>query len=909
MKSFLDEVAKEIINSGHSFKEIKIIVPSKRATLFLKNSISNQINRPAFAPEIISIETFVEEISGLKKSLHVDLIYMLYSVYKDKTTENNRDTFDQFLGWSKMILSDFNQMDAYLVDQKTFFDFQFSLEELQQWAKKEDINPMIKNQLEFWRQMPELYSGLKKLLWLNHQGTSGMLFREAVNNLEHYLQNNTNHHYFVGFNALNEAEELIIQEFLTAKQGNVIWDIDRFFYEDKVHSAGKFIRKYYRDWKTLRGSKVSLKDNFSQPKVIEMIGVSKNITQAKYAGQLATELSENFPDERTAVVLGNEALLIPTLSAISDTSFDWNVTMGLPIPETSVSTFFEAFFNLHINASKNYFFYKDLKALISSPWCMDFLKSRGFNPKFKLEELEKKNLYRFQSNYLFESSSMESINYLFFGVTSDMVEFLNRCIQICEAFIEFLDQSKAELAYLDRYCFQRFKEIFNQMISTNQSYNAIQTISTLLLLLREVIRGEKINFFGEPLEGIQFMGLLETRLLDFENLIITNVNEGILPSGKKHQSFLPFDLKKKFNLPTFLENDAIYTYHFYRLLQRSKRVFLLYNTESEGLNAGEKSRFLYQLKYHALPTHQILEKKLVVDYRRPLTPVTEVAKTDLIMDRLKRIAKKGFSPSSLSLFLKDPLNFYHQRVLGIRENQTLEVTINNMDKGNLVHEVLETLYLPYHNKILKASDFDEMRYRLFPIMEDKYQSIYYGNNRRTGRNYIIFEVLKKSILDFLAIEEASINQGNEIKILDLEKPFEHSINIPELDFPIKLIGIVDRMDQFNGALRIIDYKTGLIQPKQLRLKDWKELRGDNDLAYLFQILIYSYVHADTISRYKESFTGIISFRNLPEYFMPFELKIDQSYALNNDNLNNFEKVLFELIGEIFNSRIPFKASI
>ena len=343
MKSFLDEVAKEIINSGHSFKEIKIIVPSKRATLFLKNSLSNQINLPAFAPEIISIETFIEEISGLKKSLPVDLIYMLYSVYKDKTTENNRDTFDQFLGWSKMILSDFNQIDAYLVDQKTFFDFQFSLEELQQWAKKDDVNPMIKNQLEFWRQMPELFSGLKESLLLKNQGTSGMLFHEAVNNLEHYLQNNTNHHYFVGFNALNEAEKLIIQEFLTAKRGNVIWDIDRFFYEDKVHSAGKFIRKYYRDWKTLRGSKVSLKDNFSQPKVIEMIGVSKNITQAKYAGQLATELSEKFPDEKTAVVLGNEALLIPTLSAISDTSSDWNVTMGLPIAETSVSTFFEAF--------------------------------------------------------------------------------------------------------------------------------------------------------------------------------------------------------------------------------------------------------------------------------------------------------------------------------------------------------------------------------------------------------------------------------------------------------------------------------------------------------------------------------------------------------------------------------------
>ena len=294
---------------------------------------------------------------------------------------------------------------------------------------------------------------------------------------------------------------------------------------------------------------------------------------------------------------------------------------------------------------------------------MDLLKSRGFNPKSKLEELEKKNLHRFQCNYLFESSSMESINYLFFGVTSDIIEFLNRCIQISEVFIEFLDQSKAELAYLDRSCFQRFKEIFNQMITTNQSYNAIQTISTLLLLLREVMKGEN-KFFGEPLEGIQFMGLLETRLLDFENLIITNVNEGILPSGKKHQSFQPFDLKKKFNLPTFLENDAIYTYHFYRLLQRSKRIFLLYNTESEGLNAGEKSRFLYQLKYHALPTHQILEKRIVVDYRRPLTPVTEVAKTDLIMDRLKRIAKKDF-PLFTFLISKRSFRFFSSKSIRV----------------------------------------------------------------------------------------------------------------------------------------------------------------------------------------------------------------------------------------------------
>ena len=908
MKSFLDEVAQEIISSARAFDALKIIVPSRRATLFLKNALSNQIDRPVFSPEIVSIEAFVEELSGLKNVLPVDLIYEFFAVYKNKTTEKNSDTFDQFLGWAKMILSDFNEMDAHLVESKTFFDFQFSLQELQQWAKKDDANKLVKNQLDFWRQIPLLYSGLKESLGKNQKGTMGMLFREAVNNLEHYLQNNSKHHYFVGFSALNEAEEQIIQAFLTTNQGEVIWDIDRYFYEDRSHSAGKFIRQYYSDWKCLRGAEVSFRDNFSQPKVIEMIGVSKNIAQAKYAGKLAIEVSENYPDEKTAVVLGNEALLTPTLSAIADAPSDWNVTMGYPLEETSAASFFEAFVNLHINIVKNEIFYKDLKVLLTTPWCMRLFEFHKLHPKRELEGLEKKNLYRFSLDDLYESIEPESLVDLFFSETKDMAEFLNRCVKISDAFVEFMSRSSDKTSCLHRSYFLRFKEIFNQMVSMHQEFKAIDTLPTLLLFLRELIRGEKIDFFGEPLEGIQFMGLLETRLLDFENLIITNVNEGILPSGKKHQSFLPFDLKKKFDLPTFLENDTIYTYHFYRLLQRAKRVFILYNTESEGLNAGEKSRFLYQLKYHAHPAHQIIEKQLVMDYFRSKNPLSEVQKTDSIITRLSEIAQKGFSPSSLSLYLKDPLDFYHQRVLGIRERQTLEVTINNMDKGNLVHEVLETLYLPYQNKVLKTKDFMDMRKKLGALMENKYQSIYHGNKKRTGRNQIIFEVLKKSIIDFLKIEEALVSEGNEIKILALEKPFEHIIKIPELDFPIKLIGVVDRMDEFNGALRIIDYKTGAIQPKQLRLSDWNILREDPDFTYLFQILLYSYVHAETISNYRASYAGIISFRNLPENFMPFESKIDDGQPLCKDNLNNFEKVLFQLISEIFNPKITFKGS-
>ena len=387
--------------------------------------------------------------------------------------------------------------------------------------------------------------------------------------------------------------------------------------------------------------------------------------------------------------------------------------------------------------------------------------------------------------------------------------------------------------------------------------------------------------------------------------MITNLNEGILPAGKKNNSFIPFDLKKKFNLPTFLENDAIYTYHFYRLLQRAKRVYVLYNTQSDGLNAGEMSRFLYQLKYQNQPAHQIEEKQLVMDYHTHEATIRQFKKTENIQQRLKNIAEKGFSPSSLSLYLRNPLKFYYQRVLGIKEQTTMESTINNMDKGNLVHEVVEQLYLPFQNQILREGDFEQMKARLLSLMEERYQSIYHGTQQKTGRNHIIFEVLKKSILDFLNQEQKCVREGNQIKILHLEHPFEQVIKLTGVDFPIKLIGVVDRIDSYNGTLRIIDYKTGMVQPKQLKLPNWEIFQENADYAYLFQILLYSYVQKSLISQYPKATAGIISFRNLPQYFMPFSDYNDQENTLNSENLNHFQSSLFKIISEIFDPKINF----
>ena len=906
MKTFLDEIAEEIVHSKYPFESLKIVVPSRRATLFLKNAIARQIQKPSFSPEIVTIENFVTELSGLKKVLHVDLMFEFYAIYCDVSKKKNRDSFNQFLGWAPTILSDFNQMDAYLVNAQNFFEFQFSLQEMTQWTRSDDQSKIIENHLQFWRIMPTLYKGLNQRLRQKQQGTLGFIFREATANLEFYLSHNDKHHYFVGFNALNESESQIIQEFISRYKGTAFWDIDQHFYEDKIHAAGKFIRQYHKDWKSLRSQPTAFKENYTQPKKIEIIRVSKNIAQAKYAAQLAYQLTNDHPDEKTAVVLGNESLLTPALSAIDDTTTAWNVTMGYPLEDTPTAHFFEVFFQLHMNLNKGYFFYKNLKSLLSTPWCQSLFKFHYINIEDYLKDIESKNLFRFSQDKLYPNDDTKSIQYCFFGPIDTVGDFLQRLLSLCDHFIFFLEKSNETAATLHLAYFQKFKSLFNQLEAMHQKHSFVEDLSSLLLIYRALMKVEKIHFLGEPLEGIQFMGLLETRLLDFDNLVITNLNEGTLPAGKKNNSYLPFDLKKKFNLPTFLENDAIYTYHFYRLLQRAKRVYLLYNTQSDGLNSEEMSRFLYQLKYQKQTHHHIEEKQLILNYQTPAIPERKFEKTEKIRQKLKAIAKKGFSPSSLSLYLRNPLDFYYQRVLGIKEKNTMEFTINNMNRGNLVHEVIEKLYLPYENQILSVPDFQEMKKRLLPLMEEHYKSIYHGTQKKTGRNHIIFQVLKKSILDFLEVEQKQVKEGNQIKILHLEHPFERSLSIPGIDFPVKLIGVIDRIDLYNETLRIIDYKTGKIELKHLKLPHWEVFDEQTEYTYLFQILLYSYVQKSLISLYPKASAGIISFRNLPQYFMAFSHVYNDDKLLNPEILNRFEVTLFKIINEIFDSKVNFE---
>jgi hypothetical protein len=437
---------------------------------------------------------------------------------------------------------------------------------------------------------------------------------------------------------------------------------------------------------------------------------------------------------------------------------------------------------------------------------------------------------------------------------------------------------------------------------------SIDTMRGIHFLWNELIQSLSLDYKGNPMGGVQIMGMLETRVLDFDTIILTNVNEGILPMGRSSQSIFPFASKRKLGLPTFLDNDAIYTYHFYRLLQRAKNITLLYNTESEGLNSGEPSRFIHQLRFLGLAQHKLKEQFVSSPTQSPEPNKIEVYKTPEVLEILHSKATAGFSPSSLSVYLRDPLRFYKEKVLGVREENSLDSVLSLMDSGTIAHDTLEELYTPFLNKPLKVEDYKVMEQETAAMLLKHYRKVFGGDEKVTGKSLLMLHALEQSILRLFAVEKDQIQKGNVLTILELEQVFEYPLMVEGVG-QVLLKGKIDRIDRYNGVLRIIDYKSGKVDPAKLRISDWDVFKGDTKRLPLFQILLYSYVNKAILETEQTLVTGIISFKNMDAYVLPFGIKPDGKgkviSELNLEILSSFEEVLVGLIQEIFDISKPF----
>lgn len=902
MQTFISETLNTILTKQKSFENTVFILPSQRAGVFVKQALKETIE-VGFLPRILNIEQFIEEVSELHKIDSVQLLFHFYAIYKK--AEPKPEEFENFISWAFTVIQDFNEVDQHLINSKEIFTYLKDIQRLKNWTVKkpfEETN-MVKNHFSFLERLEIYYDTFYAFLLEKQIGYQGLIYREATKKIETYITKNRHKNYiFMGFNALNKAEEYLFQQLLSGGNTDVYWDIDSSFLENN-HQAGTFIRKYTSEWKYYQTNPIStVSSNFELEKNIEVIGASKNTTQIKYAGELLNKLSNH---NKTAYVLADESLLPITLNSLPKKVEAINITMGYPLKDIPTTSLFTSIFQLFLTQTKlnkthsEQFYYKDVLQFFKHASIQPLLIDNGNNLfdtiSIKIAKDNDAFISKTQiASFLLpiEKKVRETIIDIFNPIEKTQ-DFIQRILNLITVLKETANPLEKEYLF-------RFYTVFSQLHTFQNEYSFLKTFKTIHQLFNQLLNIESISFKGEPLQGLQLMGMLETRVLDFENVIITSVNENILPKNSAQNTFIPFDVKLEFGLPTYREKDAIFSYHFFRLLQRAKNIYLLYNSESDTFGGGEKSRFIAQLLNLK---DGIKELQISPKVKTEKTEVKEIEKTDEIISVLNEVAKKGFSPSALTSYLYNPYQFYTQKVLKLSEYNEVEETVASNTMGTIIHDTLDALYQPYIGKYLTSKNIKEMFAKVDDLVSFYFKKHFHNSDIFTGKNRLTFEVSKDYVNRFLENEKQLISENNQLKIIATEENLETTIEIEGFDFPIKIRGQVDRIDELNGVTRIIDYKTGKVEASSLKVLDVSDI-ADEKYSKAIQVLLYGYMYSknNTVNNTIES--GIISFKNLKSGL----IKVDfdkKDYEITEQRIDDFIEAIKKLIKEIFDLSIPF----
>lgn len=915
-KTFLNQLAEKILqNHSAESSDLLVVLPNRRAKVFLLNELKQATTKTLFSPDIISIEDFIQDIAGVRTLDSIELLFQFYTVYLEIIDDQPKETFDVFANWAKTLLQDFNEIDRYLLDPDKILKYLENIKEIEHWSVSiEQRTDLIENHLKFWKKLPDYYHSLYQKLLSEGKGYQGLIYREAVENINHFSNqiSGSQHIIFAGFNALNQAEEKIIQHLLACEKATVYWDIDETFLNDYQHDAGLFQRKIKSSWPFYKTHPYEwIFNQYRAEKNINIISTSKSVGQAKIVGEIVSNcINEGNVDlQKVAIVLADENLLLPVLHSLPNQIEALNITMGFSSKNNPAQLLISKLFKMHTNAlnkdEKNYvFYYKEVLEILNHPLIEPHLRPHELVNKINFNNYTFITLKRLKELYHSESELFDLLFEKWNFPASQVLEQLSQILLIIKSRLEYIsEEEKITRAFI----YSIFK-VLNKLKSyfTGVENTSIDSIDNLHAIYKQVIDEAEVSFEGEPLNGLQVMGVLESRVLDFETVIITSVNEGKLPSGKSTNSFIPYDVKVEYGLPTYKEKDAIFAFHFYHLLQRAKNVHLIYNSDSEGYDAAEKSRFITQLEVEPQKQHTT-----VFEYYNPIVPniayqPVSVPKTEKVMLRLREIAENGFSPSSLTTYIRNPIQFYFQRILRISEVDEVEENIAINTLGTIIHKTLEELYRPLIGRLLTVSDIRDCLSKVDEETLNQFKLVYREGEIKKGRNLLAFEVAKQNVTNFLNQELVSIENGDEIQIIALEQNFGRLLEHPNLPFPVLIKGNVDRIEYRNGKIRIIDYKTGKVEQRNLTLKQWDGLTDEIKNDKIIQVLAYAFMFGEQLNG-REMEAGILSFKNLKSGFLPFIFKESKEIIpiVSEEVMQNYLEQIVGLLAEIMNEEIPF----
>ena len=943
VKQFLEKTAEYLVNTyGTELSDVAVVLPNRRAGLFLRRFMAEYAGKVCWSPVIFAVEDFITEISGLREAEPLSLLFDLYAVHQEVEKENAQP-FEEFLHWAPQLLNDFNEIDRCLTDPHQLFSYLDEARVLSLWnLENQPLTEFETRYLRFYHSLEAYYHQLSSKLLSSRKGWQGLIFRHAAGNIrEEVYRIPWKQVVFTGFNALTRAEEVIISELRLHKKATLLWDADPWYLNNEMQEAGTFLREWIRKWPSEEVRWVS--DDFaSGQKNIQVIGSPDAAGQVKFCGSLLQELArKGKATEATAVVLLDPSLLNPLLNSIPEEVTAMNITAGLALKQTPLADLFELIFRLQLNTGKfsnlrsskaEKFYYKDVLSVLRHPMVQEMNAAMTGNNRFAFDETIEKirqgsrifigkeelvretaDLFRPDPGFLEALFTRWSTPQDALTAFRSVIESLRMGLMQPDPGCEGAD-NRLEMEYLFS-----FTRIFHQLSTILEETHADLSLQTFYQLFRQVMESTSLPFSGEPLRGVQIMGMLETRTLDFENVILLSCNEDLLPAGKITPSFIPFDIKRNFELPTYRHKDAVYAYHFYRLLQRAENVWILYTTEATELGGGDKSRFLRQIEQELSagnPGIRITSSLLASGQVKGQTiPVISVEKDEEVRKLMMQKAQTGFSATSLNAFRNCPLKFYLQELAGIRESEELAETIDPAIMGQAIHGTLATLFEPFTGKPLTPEAYQQMLKLADDTVLQSFDQKYKGSDVNFGKNLLLVNVARMIVRRFLGFEKNKTEMQdarapfNTLMGTETRVPSSTLIKVEGADLSVNLKGFIDRVERIGDFLRIIDYKTGSVVKKNLVIEDWDDLVMDPDKDMAFQLLMYAFLLPGTFGDHPCS-AAILPLKSLNggqlEVSFPDDEDGKATSTVTAGTRHHFHDALNAILEAVFDFSVPFR---
>lgn len=901
--SFLEDVWKKISPGIKDPANTYIILPGVRAGLFYKDLYKKFATGSMVLPNITTIYTFIDQFSPYQTIDSSAAIFELYKCYREIFTGEEADEFNEFYKWARLVLNDFNEVDNYLIDARHLYSNLQNLKELEEWSfNEEEINfsPSQKNFISFWDKLYPIYKAFDGYLKLRGLAYSGKKVRWFAEEIEDFLDKHENIQcHFIGFNALNRAEENIIDALVKDDKAQVYWDIDPYYHNNADQEAGKFFppKNYDRRHHFIEGGMTS---NDLQ---IDIVAVPKMVGQVKVAAAVLEKIPQNdLP--KTAVVLANEALLVPLLNSIPKEIAQLNLTMGLPLRLNPIYSLIESLFEINANEKADQTIPAQVirKVLEHQFLSTFFRKNSGV-----LDRLARKRYLTPASLLDEESSDLEKT--IFGHWENDP----RRCLASIQNLVFIFREKRQELetGKLENEFLYELARVLTSLEHVLKNYDGLIDIKLFRKLLFDELNRLKVSFIGEPLKGLQIMGMLETRALDFENLIVLGANEGIMPAAPTETSLIPNDLKKYYGLPTHEKREAIYAYYVYRLLHRSKRVHFLYNNVIDQLGGSEMSRFLLQLS-EELPVANSNCNIRQLSARGPAGTQQvgkfSVAKSPEVIEKIKEHLAGGVSPSALNTLIRCPLNFYYKYVLRLTESDDPEEEVSAAEFGTLVHRMLELVYEDMEEKPVTTSFLKQQLGRLDEFAERSLQETM-NQQVAQGKTLLSLELARYQVSRLIKKELERIadldKTATALMYLGSEKTMTFSTVIDSHAGQIPLVfkGKIDRIEKTGATVWVIDYKTGKVEAKDVTIKSWDELKKPAKSKAL-QLAVYGLALHNEYPGFQLR-SGIVS--TIKPDDEPLSFRLDKNPVLfGKKEEEQLILVLTDIVNELLDPEIPFE---